>query len=128
MGRRGRRPIAERRVRSPGVVFHPPLLNHDLRLLQRVKDLPVQAFIPHLSVEALAVAVLPWTAWFDVQRVRSNLPQPLPQFLGHEFGTIVGANMLWDSSPDHYIGQSLDDLIAPQASCYPNRQAFPCVF
>ena len=75
-------------MRSPGVVFHPLLFDHDLRLLQRVKDLPVQALIPQLSVKALAVAILPGTARLDVQRARSDLPQPLPQFLGHEPGHV----------------------------------------
>src|ERR1039458_8105126 len=54
-----------------GVVFHPPLLDHDLCLLQRVKNLSIQAFIPQLPVEALAVTVLPRTARLDVQRSRA---------------------------------------------------------
>jgi hypothetical protein len=44
------RPVAQRRVGTLCVVFHPPLFDHDLCLLQRVKDLSVQAFIPQFPV------------------------------------------------------------------------------
>src|SRR5271155_5002348 len=115
-------------MRSPCVVFHPPLLDHDLCLLQRVKDLSIQAFIPQLPVEALAVTVLPRTARLDVQRSRSHVPQPLPKFLGHELRTVVRSNILWNSAPEHHIRQRLDDLITPKSSSYSNRQALPRVF
>jgi hypothetical protein len=52
-------------VRPLRVVLHAPLLDHYLCLLQRVENFPVQAFIPQLSVEALAVAVLPRTSRLD---------------------------------------------------------------
>jgi hypothetical protein len=35
-----------------------PLSNHYLRLLQRVEDIPIQALLPQLSIEALTAAVL----------------------------------------------------------------------
>ena len=28
-----------------------------------------------------------------------HIPQPLPKFLGHELRTVVGPNVLWNSSP-----------------------------
>ena len=34
-----------------------------------MSDLAVQELIPQLRVEALAVAVLPWTSWFDIGRL-----------------------------------------------------------
>src|SRR5208283_395860 len=48
-------------------------LDYHLDLLQRVEDFSVQAFIPQLSIEALAVPVLPGTPGLDVQGLR---PQP----------------------------------------------------
>src|SRR5271156_1271487 len=126
--RRRRRPIAQCRVRPPCVVLHSPLLDHDLCLLQRVKDLSIQAFIPQLPIEALAVTVLPGTTRLDIQRSRSHVPQPLPKFLGDELRTVVGPDVLWGSSPEHHIGQRLDYLVAPQSSSYSNRQALPRVF
>ena len=47
------------------VIVLPPLLNHDLDLLQAVKDFSIEQFVPELAVEALAVAVLSWTSRLD---------------------------------------------------------------
>jgi hypothetical protein len=44
---------------------HPPLLDHDLCLSQRIENLSVQAFVPRLPVEAFTVAILPGTPRFD---------------------------------------------------------------
>ena len=44
-----------------------PLLDDDLRFLQAVEDLLVEAFVPQFTVEGLAIAVLPWAAGFDVE-------------------------------------------------------------
>jgi len=76
----GRRPVAERAVWPLCVVPNPPLFDHNLCLLQRIKNLSVQAFVPQIPVEAFAVTVLPRTAGFDVHRSRSHFRQPLPQF------------------------------------------------
>ena len=65
-GPRRRGPVPERSVGPHRVVLLPPLPDHDLGLLQRVEDLPVQAFLPQLSIETLAIPVLPWTTGFDV--------------------------------------------------------------
>jgi hypothetical protein len=42
-----------------------PLFDHDLRLLQGIENLFVQAFIPQLPIETFTVAVLPRTARHD---------------------------------------------------------------
>src|ERR1700680_4427781 len=76
--RRRRRPVAERRVRPPRVVLDPPPFDHDLGLLQRIENLSVQALVPQLPIETLAVPVLPGTPRFDVQRSGSQIPEPLP--------------------------------------------------
>jgi hypothetical protein len=36
-----------------------PLLDDDFRFLEAVDDLAIEAFIPELAVEGLAVAILP---------------------------------------------------------------------
>src|ERR1039458_1279770 len=83
-GLRCRRLVAQRRVRSLCVVFHAPPLRQNLCLLQRVKDLAVQELIAQLSVEALAVPVLPRTPGLDIERLRAQLSQPLPQLPGNK--------------------------------------------
>src|SRR4029450_7602275 len=59
---RSRRPIAEGVVWADGIVVTPPALDHDLSLLQRIEDLPVQQFVAQAGVEALDVPVLPRAA------------------------------------------------------------------
>jgi hypothetical protein len=96
-------------VWSPRVVFDPPPFNHDLRLLERVKDFSVQALIPQLPVEALAVAVLPRTARLDVQRSGPHIPQPLPQFLRDEFWTL--SERMFSGIPRHNITSANASII-----------------
>jgi hypothetical protein len=86
--RRRRRSIVQRRVRSPRVVLHSPLLYHHLRFFQRVENLPIQTLISQLPVKTFAVAVLPRASGFNVQRPGSYLAQPLPQLLGHELWSV----------------------------------------
>jgi len=50
-GGRGRRPLAERAVSHFGVVLDPPLLDNNLRLPQRIENLPIQVLIPQLPAE-----------------------------------------------------------------------------
>ena len=66
-------------MRSDQVVLLPPLLDHDPCRLQRVEDLPIQAFLPQLPIEALAVPVLPRTARLDIQGTGSQALEPVPQ-------------------------------------------------
>ena len=79
---RGRRPVAERAKRPFRVVFHSPFFDHDLRLLQGIKNLSVQALIPQLPVEAFAIAVLPRTSSLDVQRSCAHIRVSMRMVLG----------------------------------------------
>lgn len=56
-------------MRSDGVVLIAPLLEDDSSLLQTVEDFLIEAFVAQLAVEGLAIAVLPWTARLDVERL-----------------------------------------------------------
>lgn len=60
-------PVACRPGPSAAALYytHPPTLDHNLRLLQRVKDFPVQALVSQLTVEALAVSVFLRTPAFE---------------------------------------------------------------
>ena len=74
---------------ADGIVVTPPALDHDLSLLQRIEDLPVQEFVAQARVEALDVTVLPWAAGGDVGRLGTNGGNPLPYGLGDELGAVV---------------------------------------
>ena len=114
-------------MRTQRVVHDPPFLDHDLRLFQRIENLPVQAFIPQLPVEALAIPVLPWASRFDVQRRGSQLRQPLPQFLYNKLGPVVRTNVFRDPPEQHHVCQRFDYFVSPQSSGHPDRQALPRV-
>src|SRR5271169_6707323 len=103
-----RRSVAERGVWSDGVVVDAPALCQHSDLFHRVEDLSIEELISELGVEALAVAVLPGRAGFDIQRLCSCVCQPLSQILGDELRAIVGTDMLWYSFADHDIGQRPD--------------------
>jgi hypothetical protein len=45
-------------MRPSGVVVNTPVLDDHLSLLQAVEDLTIQAFVPELAVEGLAITVL----------------------------------------------------------------------
>src|SRR5580698_11412012 len=71
-------PVTQRGVRSDRVVVNPPAFSQHAQFFHRVEDLTVEELVPELGVEALAVAVLPGRAGFDVQRLCSCLCKPLP--------------------------------------------------
>ena len=51
-------------MRPDGIVVPSPGFDHDLCLLQRVEERTFEQLITKLSVEALAEAIFPGTAWF----------------------------------------------------------------
>jgi len=54
-----------------------PIFDHGLGLLQCVEDLAVEQFIAQLAVDALAVAILPWTSRLDVSGLNSDGGDPI---------------------------------------------------
>lgn len=50
------------------VVVVPPGFDHGPGLQQRIKDLPVEEFVPQLAVEGFHIAVFPGTSGFDEER------------------------------------------------------------
>ena len=60
------------------VVVLAPALDHDPRLDQAVEDLAIEQPVSQLRFEALATAVLPWTARLDVSRTGADGGDPLP--------------------------------------------------
>src|ERR1700722_17076335 len=69
-GLRRWRSIAERAVRPHSVEVEPPGLNQRLDLGQTEEQLTVEQLVAKLTVEALAVTILPGTARLDIGRLR----------------------------------------------------------
>ena len=93
---------------SDGIVQPPPLLDEYRCLGQCVEDLSVQELVPQLAVEALVVAVLPWTARLDEQRLHTESGQPPSDQFRSELRPIVRAQMLGRTVASEEIGQDLE--------------------
>src|SRR5919199_702131 len=111
-------------MRSASVVVLSPVFDHDLRLLQAVEDLWVQAFVPELPVKTLAVPVLPRAARLDKQGFRAELCQPLADDFGRHLRAIVGSHVLGDAVHEHRVGERLDHPKAIDPACDANGETF----
>ena len=76
-------------MRSNGVVVLPPLLDHDLCLVQAVEDFSVEQLVAQLPVERFAVAVLPGAAGGDVGSLGADRGDPVAQGDGDELRAVV---------------------------------------
>src|ERR1700677_3452115 len=97
--------VAQRGVRSDGVVVGAPAFGQYPQFLDRVEDLRVEELISEFRVERFAVAVLPWRAGFDVQCLCADVGEPLTQVFRHELGTIIRTYVLRNALHYHDIGQ-----------------------
>lgn len=102
-----------------------PSLDDDSGLLQAVKDFTVQAFVAQLAVEGLTVAVFPWAAGRNIERLRSELCEPLAHDLGRHLRAVVRPDVFRDTFGKHYVGHRLDDTEAVDPASHPDDQAFP---
>ena len=66
-----------------------PVFDDDLRFLERVEDFAVEQFVTEFRVEALAIAVFPWTARHDVGGFGTGCCDPLPECFGDELRAIA---------------------------------------
>ena len=61
---------------SDVVVVVPPLFKDHLCFPQRMERLPIEAFIAQTTVKALVIAILPRTAWLDIQGLDAKPGKP----------------------------------------------------
>src|SRR5690606_3592060 len=81
--------IAERGVRPYGIVMQSPSLDEHLRFVERRELLRREDLVAQLRIEALAVAVLPGTAWLDEERLHADAAEPATHIAGYKFGPVV---------------------------------------
>ena len=67
----------------------PPGFDEHLGLGEAVKDLPVEQFVAKRPIKPLVVAVFPRRTGRDVERLGSDLCEPLPDRRRDKFGAIV---------------------------------------
>lgn len=114
-------------MRSDRVEVLAPLLDDDSGLLQAVEDFTVQAFVAQFAVEGLAVAVFPWAAGRNVERLCSELGEPVAHDLGCHLRAVVRPDVFWHTTFEHYLGHRLDDTEAVDPASHPDCQALPGV-
>ena len=113
-------------MRPDGIVVPSPGFDHDLCLFQRVEDLTIEQLITKLSVEALAVAIFPGTAWFDVGGLGTHGGNPSPKRQGNELWAVVRPDVCRDTPFDEEIAQRLDDLGGLQRPGHTDSNRFTC--
>src|SRR5215469_400891 len=124
-GLRGRWSVSQGAMRPDGVVMAAPGFDQDLGLLQRREDFPAQKFVAQLAVEGLVVAVLPWTAGFDVKCPDADLTEPFTHRRRDELRSVVGTDVLRRSMLDEEIRECFEHVAAVQTPVDADGQARP---
>jgi len=84
-------------MRPEGVVFPAVVLDDHPGFGEDPELFPVEAFVTEVPVEALHIAILPRTAWVDVDRLDLVLGEPLLHRLGDELAAVVASQEGRDS-------------------------------
>src|SRR5690606_10647540 len=100
-----RRLVAQRAVRAERVVVVSPATDQDFSFAHGVEDLPVEHLVAQLAIEALVVAVLPWRAGLDVERLHADPAKPFPHNIGGKLRAIVRSDMRRRAVPSEQIGE-----------------------
>ena len=95
---------------SNSVVVASPAFDDDLRLAERVEDLPIEKLVTQARIEALDEAVLPWTASFDVCGSCAHGCDPFLHGFGDELGAVVGADVAGHAAQDEQVRERIDDV------------------
>jgi len=101
-----------------------PGLDQDLGLPEIEEDFPRQQLIPELGVKALAVAIFPRRAWFDVECLHADALEPLAQGGGDEFGAIVGTDMLRQAMMHEQLTQRVEHISGVELAFDADGKAF----
>ena len=110
-----------------GVVMAAPCLDQDLGLPEIEEDFPRQQFIPELGVEALAVAILPWAARLDIERLHADALQPVAESRRDELGSVVGTYMFRRPMPDEQLAQRVEDIPRVELPFDPYGETLSCI-
>ena len=120
--------VAQRRVRSDGVVVDAPAFGQHPQLFYRVEDLAVEELISEFRVKALSVAVLPRRTGLDVQRLCSCLASHFRRSLATNSGPLSERRWFRHALHHHHVGQRRDNPGAGPAAFRTHQQALARVF
>lgn len=114
--------VAQATVWPFRVVPYTPGFKFDLGLDKRQERIGIEALVPQLTVEALAVTVLPGLSRLNVYRVGPVGFEPLPEGLRHELGSIVAAHELRRAIFGKQTGKHGNDAPGRHRAGYMDRQ------
>jgi hypothetical protein len=117
-----RRLVAQRPVRTQGVVEAPPALDSDPGLGERVEDLAIEQFIVEPGVEGLDEAILPWAARLDIGCLGIGRSDSISNSLGHELWPVVGTNVGRHAAQYEQVGQDIYHVSGLQHPVDADRQ------
>ena len=86
-----------------------------------------EQLITQTTVKTLCIAILPRTAWLDVQGLNAKLLQPPANRLGNELRTIVAAYVLGHPVHHEQLRESIDDVLCLEAPRDIQRDTSACV-
>jgi hypothetical protein len=91
-----------------------PALDQDLSLAERRENFSVEQLIAQLRIEALIVAILPWAAGFDIERLHADPAEPAAHRLGGEFAAIIGSYVFRRAMDGEQFGQAMQNIVGVQ--------------
>jgi len=110
-------------MRPIGVVMPSPGFDQDFRFAQIIEDFPRQQLVAKFGIETLAIAIFPWAARLDIERLHADLAQPIAQGRGYELRAIVRADMLGWTMMDEQLAQRVENVPRVEFPRHTDRQA-----
>ena len=74
-------------MRANRIIVASPVFNQYLSVAQRCESFAIREFVPELRVQALTVAILPWTTRLDIERLDAD-PAESRTFLATNSGPL----------------------------------------
>ncbi len=102
-----------------------PVLDDDSGLLQVVEDLAIEQFIAKLRVKALAIAILPRAARFDIGGPRPNSCNPLLHSPRNERRALIRPDIAWRAPQDKQVQQHVDHRSGVEFAINADRKTLP---
>src|SRR3954470_12797597 len=105
-------------MRTLIIVVTAKYLKAHTRLSDRGEQLHIQACVAHRPIEALVLAVLPGTAWVNIQRLYLPLCEPSLHNHRNEFRAVVAAQVRWRAVRGHQLEEHTNDALSRRAALY----------
>ena len=110
-------------MRTEGVVFPAVIFDYHTCFGEGPELLPVEAFVTQASMEALHIAVLPWAARINVDRLDLVLREPRLDGLGDELTPIITSQIGRGSMLLDRLAHPFEDITTLEGPIRPQHMA-----